>query len=113
MNGGSIRIVRKVHRPQILDGSSKKGWEHIRQRHIDGSDAIGDGDLFAPGTTRAQLQSAAEEMVEQGVRQSNPIAPVQTFERRMTINGMRANYRLIMNVEDGSVITMFPILGGR
>ncbi len=113
MNGGNIRIVRKVGKPKILDGNSKKGWEHIRQRHIDGTDPAGDGDLFASGTTRDQLQSAAEEIVEKGVRQSDPTKPVQSFERRMTINGLRENYRVVMSTDDDSVITMFPVQGGR
>lgn len=113
MNGGNIRIVRKVGKPRILDGDSRKGWEHIRQRHIDGDDAAGDGDLFAPGTTRAQVQQAAEEAVSRGTRQSNPQRRIQTFERRMTVNGQRANYRVVVDSMDDSVITMFPILGGR
>ncbi len=113
MNGGNIRIVRKVGKPRILDGDSRKGWEHIRQRHIDGDDAAGDGDLFAPATTRAQVQQAAEEAVSRGTRQSNPQRRIQTFERRMTVNGQRANYRVVVDSMDDSVITMFPILGGR
>ncbi|WP_170833407.1 hypothetical protein [Litoreibacter albidus] len=110
MNGGNIRIVRKVGNPRILDGSSRKWWEHIQKRHMPPD---GEADLFAPGTTREQLQAATDEIVQKGVRQTPPTSRVQTFERRMTINGLRANYKVVVDTVDDSVITMYPMFGGR
>ncbi len=109
MNGGNIRIVRKVGNPRILDGNAKKGWEHIQKRHMPPD---GEADLFAPGTTREQLQQASDEIVQKGVRTSSPTRPVQVFERRMIINGLRANYRVVVDTVDDSVVTIFPVLGG-
>lgn len=109
MNGGNIRIVRKVGRPVIRDGNAKKGWEHIQRRHLPPD---GEADLFSPGTTREQLQDAVDDIVQNGVRTSQPNRAVQVFERRMVINGMRANYRVVVDTIDDSVITVFPVLGG-
>ncbi|WP_217430433.1 hypothetical protein [Parasulfitobacter algicola] len=104
-----IRIVRKVGRPRILDGNSRKGWEHIQKRHMPPD---GEADLFAPGTTREQLQDAADEIVQNGARQTPPTNKVQTFTKRMTINGMRANYKVVVDTVTDEVVTMYPMLGG-
>ncbi|MFI9811350.1 RHS repeat-associated core domain-containing protein [Saccharothrix variisporea] len=97
--------------PRMEDGNSKQGWRHIEKRHIPGGDDPSkQGSLFAPGTTRDQIEKAAEEMVRKGTRQSDPSPAYQVFERRMTINGLRTNYRLIVDSTDGNnIITMFPI----
>ena len=70
------------------------------------------GDLFAPGATRPQLQRAAREVVGRGVRISEPGRRIQTFERRITINGQSDRVRVVVDTADGRVITMFPVRGG-
>jgi hypothetical protein len=99
-------------KPTIQDGNAREGWIHIEARHVRGTDPAGTGDLFAPGTTRAQLQGAAEEVVRKGVRISNPNRNIQVFERRMTINGQSDPVRVVVDRLDGRVITMHPVRGG-
>ncbi|WP_328715504.1 RHS repeat-associated core domain-containing protein [Nocardia salmonicida] len=97
--------------PRLEDGNSRTGWRHIEQRHIPGG-SNNQGSLFAAGTTRDQIETAAREIVERGTRQSDPSKECQVFERRMTINGLRTNYRLVVDSTDGNnIVTMFPILG--
>ncbi|MEV4204958.1 RHS repeat-associated core domain-containing protein [Nocardia salmonicida] len=97
--------------PRLEDGNSRTGWRHIEQRHIPGG-SNNQGSLFAAGTTRDQIETAAREIVERGTRQSDPSKEYQVFERRMTINGLRTNYRLVVDSTDGNnIVTMFPILG--
>ncbi|EMH4164455.1 hypothetical protein RJ498_003778 [Pluralibacter gergoviae] len=69
----------------------KEGWEHIRSRHIDGDHPSGAGDLFSPRTTRADIEKYAELLVNKGTRQSDPSRTIQMFEKRLNINGLRAN----------------------
>ena len=52
-------------KPRIEDGNDREGWQHIENRHITGSDP--GGDLFAPGTTREQLERAANTVVKKVV----------------------------------------------
>jgi hypothetical protein len=71
-------------------GDSDKGWIHIEGRHITGvlpNPKGGPSDLFAPGTTRQQLERAADIIVKKGVRISDPNNVIQVFEKRMKING--------------------------
>jgi RHS repeat-associated protein len=97
-------------KPRMEDGNAKQGWRHIDERHISGTAKGGHGDLMPPTTTRAQVEAAAEKMVEKGNRVSDPNNQYQTFEKRMTVNGMRANYRLVMDSTDGNrIVTFFPI----
>ncbi|MFC8760124.1 putative T7SS-secreted protein [Streptomyces sp. NPDC057193] len=97
-------------KPRLEDGNAKQGWRHIDERHISGTAKGGHGDLMPPTTTRAQVEAAAEKMVEKGNRISDPNNQYQTFEKRMTVNGMRANYRLVVDSTDGNrVVTFFPI----
>ncbi|MET0136315.1 MAG: polymorphic toxin-type HINT domain-containing protein [Kibdelosporangium sp.] len=103
-----------LHRlkPRMEDGNSRHGWIHITQRHMPGGANPGQeqGSLFAPGTTRDQVSAAAEELVRRGTRQSDPGQQLQVFEGRMNINGLRTNYRLLVDSADGNRIhTMFPI----
>jgi hypothetical protein len=95
---------------QIQTGDSREGWVHIEAGHITGTDP--GGDLFAPGTTRAQLQRAAEIVVSRGMRISDPGRRMQTFERRITVNGKSDNVRVRLDSRDGRVITIFPVRGG-
>ncbi|MGW2299850.1 putative T7SS-secreted protein [Streptomyces sp. NPDC001809] len=97
-------------KPRMEDGNAKQGWRHIEERHITGTARGGHGDLMPPTTTRAQVEAAAERMVEKGNRVSDPNNQYQTFEKRMTVNGMRANYRLVVDSTDGNrIVTFFPI----
>jgi hypothetical protein len=99
-------------KPVIQDGNANEGWAHIDARHVTGNAPEGAGDLFARGTTRAQLQNAAEEIADRGVRISDPNRRLQTFERRITINGQSDTVRVVVDTADGRVITMFPVRGG-
>ncbi|WP_052830452.1 polymorphic toxin-type HINT domain-containing protein [Gynuella sunshinyii] len=66
---------RLPHRttPRIEQGDLKKGWEHIKARHIDGNHPTkGAGDLFPSGTTLDQVEQAAKEVVASGNQLSDP-----------------------------------------
>ncbi|MCX4574171.1 hypothetical protein OHB41_13450 [Streptomyces sp. NBC_01571] len=92
------------------DGNPKEGWQHIDERHIAGTANGGHGDLLPPSTTRAQVEKAAETMIEKGTRVSDPARRMQTYEKRMIVNGMRARYRLVVDSDDGNrIITFFPV----
>src|SRR5262249_9308966 len=96
--------------PRIETGNLQEGWTHIEARHITGTHPHGPGDLFAPGTTRAQLEKAADYLVDKGTRISDPSRRIQTFEKRMKVNGVRDRVRVIVDSHDGNrVITMFPV----
>ncbi|MGW3458381.1 DUF6531 domain-containing protein [Streptomyces olivaceoviridis] len=96
--------------PRLENGSPKEGWQHIDERHISGTAQGGHGDLMPPSTTRGQVEKAVRTMIERGQRVSDPARRIQTFEKRMTVNGMSARYRLIVDSEDGNrVITFFPV----
>lgn len=99
--------------PVMDDGDLKKGWRHIESRHVTGNHPDGPGDLFPAGTTRAQLEDVAREVVERGVRQSDPSQRFQVFERRVRVNGQIDNVRVVVDTTTGRVHTMFPIRGGR
>ncbi|MBN0046996.1 RHS repeat protein [Streptomyces actuosus] len=96
--------------PRLENGNPKEGWQHIDERHISGTAQGGHGDLMPPSTTRGQVEKAVRTMIERGQRVSDPGRRIQTFEKRMTVNGMSARYRLIVDSEDGNrVITFFPV----
>jgi len=57
-------------KPIMLDGDSKKGWQHIDERHVTGNSPKGPGDLFPSGTTRAEREKAAEQIVKNETRSS-------------------------------------------
>ncbi|MFH8731852.1 DUF6531 domain-containing protein [Streptomyces sp. NPDC017964] len=96
--------------PRLENGNTKEGWQHIDERHIAGTAAGGHGDLMPPTTTRPQVEQAAQTMIEKGTRVSDPARRIQTFEKRMTVNGMRARYRLVVDSDDGNrIITFFPV----
>lgn len=98
------RILSNLHMP---NGNSRSGWIHIQQRHLTGSNP--GGDLFAPGTSRQQIERAAREILQNGNKITGDLnRELQTFEYRMSINGKTANYRLIVN-QTGEIHTMFPV----
>ncbi|MCO5171062.1 MAG: hypothetical protein M9894_32460 [Planctomycetes bacterium] len=100
-------------RPRMDDGDLRSGWRHVDARHVTGDHPRGRGDLFAPGTTRRQVEAAARDVVARGVRTSaDPLHPLQTFERRVTVNGRPDNVRVVVDTTDGRVITVFPVRGG-
>ncbi len=97
-------------KPSILDRNSKKGWQHIDERHITGNSAKVPGNLFPTGTTRAELEKAVEQIVEKGTRSSaNRQSTMQNFEDRFKIKGERLRVRVTVDTATGEVITMFPI----
>lgn len=99
--------------PHIEDGNLKEGWTHIDGRHVTGNHPSGPGDLFAPGTTRAQLDEAAQQLVKKGTRVSDPNRQLQVFERRIKVNGLRDRVRVIVDSQDANrVISIFPVRGG-
>ena len=97
-------------KPRIEDGNLREGWVHIDARHVAGNHPRGPGDLFAPGTTRAELQEAAEYLVEKGTRISDPAERLQSLEKRMKVNGRRDRVRVVVDSQDGNrVISIFPV----
>lgn len=97
---------------RIEDGNISEGWEHIEGRHIDGTHPEGAGDLFPEGTTRAELEGVAQEVVSDGNRISPSHRRIQTFEKRVSVNGRPLRVRVIVDAADGRVITMFPVISG-
>ena len=96
----------------MLEGNSKKGFQHILERHAaDKFTESVKGDLFPIGTTNEQIFDAIGEVYSGGVRVSNPKKTVQTFERRIKINGENANYRLVVDQKSQEVITFFKAGG--
>ena len=84
-------------KPRMEHGNEKEGWQHIDERHVSGNSAKGPGDLFAPGTTRAQLGQAANKVVTKGRRVTNDAnRRMQTFEKKMVVNG-RKDIRPVIN----------------
>jgi RHS repeat-associated protein len=99
--------------PRIEDGNLREGWTHIDALHVTGNHPSGPGDLFAPGTTRSQLDRAAQDLVKKGTRVSDPSSPLQIFEKRMVVNGVRDRVRVVVDPDDANrVITIFPVRGG-
>ena len=99
--------------PRIEDGNLREGWTHIDARHVTGDHPSGPGDLFAPGTTRAQLDDAAQQLVRKGTRVSDPNRQLQVFEKRIKVNGLRDRVRVIVDSQDANrVISIFPVRGG-
>ncbi|SDX73249.1 RHS repeat-associated core domain-containing protein [Amycolatopsis xylanica] len=97
-------------RPRIEDGNLKEGWQHIDARHISGNHPSGHGDLMPPGTTREQVHRAATDLVRRGERISDPSKRIQVYERRGTVNGMHARFRVTVDSHDGNrVITFHPV----
>ncbi|MBK9265806.1 MAG: RHS domain-containing protein [Polyangiaceae bacterium] len=103
--------------PDIPRGNPAAGWDHIFQRHVPGFGA-NQGDLFRlrPGSTAAdierQLERAMGQVWHSGQRISDPNRIMQTFEKRMTINGMSARYRMVVDTANNRIVTFFPALGG-
>ena len=72
----------------------------------------GKGDLFPSGTTIEEIIEGIKQVYSTGARASdNPNKVMQTFEKRITINGESANYRLSVDTANNRVITFFKIGG--
>ncbi|MGI8521631.1 MAG: eCIS core domain-containing protein [Actinomycetota bacterium] len=99
-------------RPIIEHGNLEEGWQHIEARHITGTHPDGPGDLFPAGTSRRELQEAANDVVANGVRLSEPGRRMQTFESRITVHGRSDRVRIRVDASDGRVITIFPVITG-
>ena len=112
-NLGNKRRIPHRTEPRIEDGNLHEGWIHIESRHITGNHPNGPGDLFAPGTTRKQIEEAAKILVKKGTRISDPSRRIQTFEKVIKVNGKRDLVRVIVDSDDfNRVITIFPVRGG-
>jgi hypothetical protein len=95
--------------PRLEEGNEREGWIHIQARHITGSDP--GGDLFATGTTRADIEKAVFRVVMKGTRTSPPNRVIQVFEKRMKVAGRRDRVCVVVDSADGNrVITAFPRL---
>ena len=107
--GGAVEGLLR-ERPRVEDGNPREGWQHIQERHMNPDST---GDQFASGTTRAQVEEAVREVVEKGVRTSLPNERIQVYEHRLNVNGLRANYRVVVDSQDANrVVTAFPVGGG-
>ncbi|MDH6223612.1 putative T7SS-secreted protein [Streptomyces sp. MJP52] len=98
-------------RPRLETGNLKEGWEHIEARHITGTHpSTKHSDMLPPTTTREQVERAARELVDGGMRVSDPEKRIQTYERHLTVNGMHATFRVSVDSHDGNrVITFHPV----
>ncbi|RJS18512.1 hypothetical protein DRW03_24855 [Corallococcus sp. H22C18031201] len=108
-------LGRAPHRvpPHLDEGNLQEGWQHIEARHISGTHPEGAGDLFASGTTRAQVLEAAEEVVKNGNRISVPGRRLQVFQMKLKVNGLRDLIRVVVDSGDANrIITVFPVRGG-
>ncbi|NNA07159.1 RHS repeat protein, partial [Pseudomonas lundensis] len=101
---------RKTSKPRIEFGNHKEGWQHIDERHISGTHPSGAGDLFPEGTTKEQILKVCECLVKKGARISDPNRQIQTFEKRVKVNGRKDRVRGVFDSEDGNrTITVFPV----
>jgi RHS repeat-associated protein len=104
-------------RPAIPSGDRMVGWDHIFARHVPGF-GVHQGDLFRfrSGATadqiRRKLESGMNRVWHSGTRISNPGKAMQIFEKRMSINGLSAGYRLVVDTANNRVVTFFPVLSG-
>jgi RHS repeat-associated protein len=103
-----LALCRKA--PRLEEGDLKKGWIHIESRHITGTNpSTKHSDMLPSGTTREQVHRAAKKVVKSGMRISDPSKRIQTYEKRMTVNGFSARYRVTVDSHDGNnIITFFP-----
>ena len=97
--------------PRLETGDLKKGWLHIEARHITGTHpSPKHADMLPPSTTRDHVLDAATKIVRKGTRISDPGKTVQTFEKRMKVNGMRGRFSVSVDSTDGNnIITFFPV----
>ena len=110
-SSGNTNKIPNRNTPHIEDGNLKEGWIHIDARHVTGNHPSGHGDLFAPGTTRRQLEQAAKNIVSKGRRITvNPNGRMQTFEKDIVVNKRKDLVRVIVDSYDSNrVITIFPV----
>ena len=108
-HNSTCRIPHRA-KPRLESGNDKEGLTHIRKRHtVGGDDPSKQGDLFAPGTSVEQITQAVNKIVAKGKRISDPGKRIQTFEKKMVVNGKQAKYRVVVDSDDGNrVITAFP-----
>ena len=94
----------------ITEGNSKRGLKHILERHSPDEFVTHEkGDLFPSGTTHNQILDGINQVFSKGTRVSDPKKVMQTFEKRIKLNGESANYRLIVDTNNGDVVTFFKI----
>jgi hypothetical protein len=91
-------------------GDAKKGMEHILRRHSADeylNNPGGKGDLFPKGTTDSQIIDAIEEVFSKGKRISDPNRSIQTFEKRIKINGETGQYKLVVDDVKKEIISFY------
>jgi hypothetical protein len=93
----------------LNDGNLRRGWIHINARHITGNHPKGAGDLFEPDTTRAEIESLAKKIIENGKRISQPDKALQIFEYKTTFQDKREWYRAVIDTAVEELVTIFPV----
>lgn len=94
-NGVLVHNACTRETPHLEDGNSKEGWQHVENRHITGTDP--GGDLFAPGTNRAQIEAAARRLVKKGRLVTDPKKVIQIFEKKIIVNKMKDLVRVVVS----------------
>jgi hypothetical protein len=59
-----------------------------------------------------QLERAIDRVWHGGQRISEAGKVMQTFEKRMTINGLTARYKLVVDTAANRIVTFFPAISG-
>lgn len=101
---------------QSLNSGNGKGLRHLLTRHhsdffntYGNPSLIGEGELFPTGTTVEQIINGIEEVYSKGTRTLDPNKGVQIFEKRISLNGISENYRLLVDNQQNYIITFFKI----
>jgi hypothetical protein len=91
-------------------GNAKKGMEHILRRHSADeflNNPGGKGDLFPKGTSDAQIIKGIDEVYSKGKRLGDASNTMQTFEKRIKINGESGVYKLVVNTQSEEIISFY------
>ena len=121
---GSQRLLRLLDAPHrnvnlpdrsvlgtaaLLDGDSASGWQHIRARHVLGTDASGTGrlTLFPSELSESQILEMIEEATERGIDDvDDSFARVHNFGGRYGVDNLR-----VVFAADGRIISAYPLDG--
>ncbi|MEM7584269.1 MAG: hypothetical protein AAF560_12850 [Acidobacteriota bacterium] len=110
-----------VRRIKMPNGDMKSGWAHIEAKHIKGQHPDGAGDLFPGGTTRSQLQDAAEDIVGNGKQLTgtkwydDESKLVRKYEKEVELGDgatkKTTKVQVVIDARSGKILTMFPLPG--
>ena len=98
-----------------FNGISTQQWDHIHNRHItglrpDGTPYPDSPDLFPSGTSRADIEAAARDVIENGNRITEDVQrQLQSFERTISVQGQRMRVRAIVDQDTGLLHTIHPV----